>query len=94
MPGPVRSACFIAGLPANSQSQQREADRGTAMATRTLHLMGVLRRAACARGVPAVATGENPAIPDESHLPSVHFLPEFQQAALLPDFSFAEFPLC
>ena len=39
MPGPVRNAAHIYGLPGNTPKEQREADKGTLMATQAAWLM-------------------------------------------------------
>ena len=59
-PPPVRSKEEIYGLSTNDAKQQREADRGTLAATRSVALIKLQCQRADARGIPRVATGENP----------------------------------
>ena len=59
-PPPVRSRDEIYGLASNNAKQQSEADKGTLAATRSVALMKLQCARADARGVPRVATGENP----------------------------------
>ena len=59
-PMPVRSAAHIYGLPGNTPSQQKEADEGTLMATRSAWLHKKQVVACQKRGVPEVSTLENP----------------------------------
>ena len=59
-PPPVRSLEHPYGLPGNSPRQQLEADGGTLMATWTVSLMERQAENQKERGVPEVATVENP----------------------------------
>ena len=59
-PPPVRSRDEIYGMATNNVKQQQEADRGTLAATRSVALMKLQCARADARGIPRVATGENP----------------------------------
>ena len=59
-PPPVRSREEIYGLSSDNARQQQEADRGTLAATRSVALMKLQCQRADARGIPRVATGENP----------------------------------
>lgn len=59
-PPPVRSRDEIYGIATNNVKQQQEADRGTLAATRSVALMKLQCARADARGIPRVATGENP----------------------------------
>ena len=59
-PPPVRSLEHPYGLPGNSPRQQQEADGGTLMATWTVSLMERQAENQKERGVPEVATVENP----------------------------------
>ena len=59
-PPPVRSLQHPYGLPSNNPQQQREADVGTLMATWTTSLMERQIESQKNRGIPEVATVENP----------------------------------
>eukprot|EP00972_Heterocapsa_arctica_P041894 6178300-Heterocapsa_arctica.AAC.1 len=92
-PGPVRDAQHIYGLPTNTDRQQAEANRGTLMCTRTLDMCIAVRASALSRGVPTVATGENPELPEDP-LPSSFLLPECIKFMTDPNVHVACFPLC
>ena len=94
MPGPVRDATYRYGLPTNSASQQAEADKGTLMCARTLSLAAAVRDSALRRGVPPVATAENPEPPGEPILPSSFHLDETIDFMLSDHVVAAAFPLC
>ena len=75
-PPPVRSRDEIYGMATNNVKQQQEADRGTLAATRSVALMKLQCARADARGVPRVATGENPPGTDGMIEGSAWLLPE------------------
>ena len=76
MPGPVRDKDNLYGLPSNSAAQQREADKGTLMATRSVDFIMAMEDSEPLRLAPSVASLENPADPAEDPLPSAFQLPE------------------
>ena len=59
-PGPLRSAEEIYGLSSNTEAQQQQADKGTVMATSASSIMKKQCRSCKMRGVPDMATLENP----------------------------------
>ena len=67
LPPPVRSLEEIYGLSSNDESQQREADRGTLLASRAAWLMQKQVKSQRERGVPEVATLENPPGSKDQH---------------------------
>ena len=76
-PKPVRTASQILGLATNTPVQQAEADRGTLGALRSVEMCRAVSDSARARGVPQVATVENPAPPvDEPARPSAFYPPD------------------
>ena len=59
-PKPVRSLEHIYGLPSNSEPQQREADRGTVLAVRSVEIIKTVIKSQRKRRVPQAGTLENP----------------------------------
>ena len=78
LPGPVRDARHIYGLPTNDKKGQEEADRGTLLATHAGWLHQEQVKSAKRRMVPAVSTLENP--PGDEVAGSAWLLPEMQDA--------------
>eukprot|EP00435_Cladocopium_sp_Y103_P012061 s4633_g3.t1 len=76
-PQPVRSAKELYGLATNNASQQLEADTGTVMATSASLMMKKQCHTCKARGVPEMATIENP--PGDERAGSAWQLPEIQK---------------
>lgn len=76
LPPPVRSLEEIYGLSSNDESQQREADRGTLLASRSAWLMQKQVKSQRDRGVPEVATLENPPGSKDQHEGPAWKLPE------------------
>ena len=91
-PMPVRSAAHIYGLPGNTPSQQKEADEGTLMATRSAWLHKKQVVACQKRGVPEVSTLENP--PGAKDSGSAWDLPELLQVVQETKSSTVEFNTC
>lgn len=71
---PVRSADHIYGLPGNTPNQQKEADEGTLMATRSAWLHKRQVESCKRRQIPEVSTLENP--PGAENTGSAWDLPE------------------
>eukprot|EP00435_Cladocopium_sp_Y103_P072900 s399_g41.t1 len=76
-PKALRSAAEIYGLSTNTESQQQQADRGTVMATSASHLMKKQCHSCKARGIPEMATLENP--PGDERAGSAWELPEIKR---------------
>ena len=76
-PAPVRSLAHIYGLPTNSTSQQREADRGTVLACRALQAVGEQVQSQRLRRIPDAGTLENPPGSDTQAEGPAWKLPEF-----------------
>ena len=95
LPGPVRDAQNLYGLPGNTPEQQAEADMGTRLAEKSALMCMTMARVAKERGRLTVATGENPR-PKEawSRVPSLFSLPAWQEVLTDADSEAAAFPLC
>eukprot|EP00435_Cladocopium_sp_Y103_P055845 s804_g18.t1 len=91
-PMPVRSADHIYGLPGNSVHQQKEADEGTLMATRSAWLHQKQIKACKRRKVPETSTLENP--PGSKDSGSAWDLPEIQEVMKVTRSSSVEFNTC
>lgn len=91
-PLPVRSAAHIYGLPGNTPNQQKEADEGTLMATRSAWLHKKQVTACRKRGIPEVSTLENP--PGAKDSGSAWDLPELKQVVEETKSSTVEFNTC
>ena len=89
---PVRSADHIYGLPGNSPQQQREADEGTLMATRSGWLHEKQVKNFQKREVPEVSTMENP--PGAENTGSAWDLPEIKSSLEKTRSSTVEFNTC
>lgn len=89
---PVRSADHIYGLPGNTPSQQKEADEGTLMATRSAWLHEKQVKTFRRRAVPEVSTLENP--PGAEHTGSAWDLPEIKTALSNTNSASVEFNTC
>ena len=76
-PAPVRSAEEIYGLSTNNETQQQQADLGTVMATSASKIMRKHCRSCKMRGVPEMATLENP--PGDERAGSAWALPELKE---------------
>ena len=59
-PKPVRSLEHMYGLPSNSSAQQKEADRGTILAVRSVEIVKAVIKSQRRRRVPQAGTLENP----------------------------------
>ena len=89
---PVRSADHIYGLPGNTPSQQKEADEGTLMATRSAWLHKKQVESCKRRQIPEVSTLENP--PGAENTGSAWDLPEVKEVLKATCSSSAEFNTC
>ena len=89
---PVRSAAHIYGLPGNTPSQQREADEGTLMATRSAWLHQKQIESCKRRAIPEVSTLENP--PGAENTGSAWDVPEIKEVLKVTKSSTAEFNTC
>lgn len=91
-PLPVRSASQICGLSGNTPAQQREADAGTLMATRSAWLHEKQVKCCRLRAIPEVSTLENP--PGAENTGSAWDLPEIRNVIKDTASSSAEFNTC
>ena len=95
MPGPVRDMQHLYGFPWNSRRQQQEAEEGTMLCERAVHLARTLHEAAREAGIALPATLENPAPPEnDASLPSSFWLDCWEQWFRDPDVQVAQFPMC
>ena len=93
-PPPVRSLEHPYGLPSNSPQQQTEADVGTLMATWTTSLLERQADNQKARGVPEVATMENPPGSDTQFECPAWALPEIKEIMERMEANSVEFNTC
>jgi site-specific DNA-cytosine methylase len=91
-PLPVRCSARIYGLPGNTPAQQREADEGTLMATRSAWLHEKQVASCRRREVPEVSTLENP--PGSEDSGSAWDLPEIKDVLVKTRSSTVEFNTC
>ena len=88
----VRSAAHIYGLPGNTPMQQKEADEGTLMATRSAWLHQKQIETCKRRAVPEVSTVENP--PGAENTGSAWNVPEVKAVISETKSSSVEFNTC
>ena len=93
-PPPVRSLEHPYGLPTNSPQQQKEADGGTLMAIWTVSLMERQCENQKLRGVPEIATVENPPGSDAMFEGPSWALPEIKEILERVDAHSVEFNTC
>ena len=93
-PEPVRSLEHPYGLPSNSGQQQTEADVGTLMATWTTSLLERQAENQKARGVPEIATMENPPGSDTQFECPAWALPEIKEIIERIEANSVEFNTC
>ena len=93
-PPPVRSSEHPYGLPSNSPQQQTEADIGTLMATWTTSLLERQAESQKGRGVPEVATMENPPGSDTQFECPAWALPEVKEIMERTEANSVEFNTC
>ena len=93
-PLPVRTRDFPLGLPTNTPEQQREADNGTLMATRSARLCQAVKEANRNFNLRSTATGEQPADPGVAPFPSALLLQEWLDIEKDPDSEDATLALC
>ena len=91
-PPPVRSAEELHGLSANTEAQQREADRGTVMANNTTYLVRCHTDTCRSRGTPSLGTIENP--PGDEVAGSAWALPDVKKELELMGAETVEFNTC
>ena len=91
-PPPVRSGSYIYGFEDNSREQQREADRGTLMASQSTWLYEKQTASQKRRKVPEVSLLENP--PGSTESGSAWDLPEVKSVVKSTGASIAEFNTC
>ena len=94
LPPPVRSLEEIYGLSSNDESQQREADRGTLLASRAAWLMQKQVKSQRERGVPEVATLENPPGSKDQHEGPAWRLPELMEVMKQTGSGLVDFNTC
>ena len=94
LPPPVRSLEEIYGLSSNDESQQREADRGTLLASRSAWLMQKQVKSQRDRGVPEVATLENPPGSKDQHEGPAWRLPELMEVLKQTGSGLVDFNTC
>eukprot|EP00435_Cladocopium_sp_Y103_P029157 s2227_g7.t1 len=94
LPGPVRSRAHPYGLPTNTEKQQQEADAGTLMATKSLHLMEKQILSQRNRRVPQAATVENPPGDEDGPAGSAWLLQEVRETLETTGSGIADFNTC
>ena len=94
LPGPVRDAQHLMGYPWNGPAAAAEAERGNLMVDRSMEFLSTVRDSARERGLPPVATCENPLPAPEDHLPSAFFMPTVQAFLDDDETEFGEFNSC